>query len=297
MVTFTPDHCPPSSPRDEFDRAECPELQVLYILGPTSPQTWLPRALAETEFSRIRVVESPSLSLSLERLRETSFDIVLLDQDATPRPAHEVIPAIRCSAHDFQAILVLGESDDLPRAADYLAAGATGYLSLRLTTASELVWQMVLAAERSQLLAENEQLRAWQRRHEEHQQEEILSLLEEQTSVFAISARLREHRVDPPLTASPAVVDSLVTACRELLQAYVVMGRGHLAAEVRQLAQQLHASHIPLAELLHRFAQAMQGLIKVRGARSSRHIYDRGNLLLLDLLLQWADPLTQKDTP
>ena len=69
-----------------------------------------------------------------------------------------------------------------------------------------------------------------------------------------------------------------------------------MADEVQRLAERLHGESCSLAQTLHLFTLASQSLVRDRGARSSRHIFNRGNLLLLDLLLHWADPTPRKET-
>ena len=114
-----------------------------------------------------------------------------VDRDASDRPAAELMLAIQASTHEHQAVLVLADGDDRLEATDYLLAGATGYLSLRQTTTQELVWQLHAAAQRACLHVENFRLRAWQQRYREQEQREVLSLLEEQSAIFGVAARLR----------------------------------------------------------------------------------------------------------
>jgi DNA-binding NarL/FixJ family response regulator len=277
-------------------QAEPTELHLLYVRGPRSPADWLSRALDDCAPYRVRVVETPSLMLALEQLRTEVFDVVLLDCDTTARAPADVLQAIRCSANEHQAVLILGDDDDRRSAAAYLDEGASGYLSLRLTTPHELLWQVTLAAERGRLLAENQQLRAWQRRQEAHEQQETLKLLDEQQAIFRYGAPRCDYRGLSDSATESGRSARLAGRYRELLQAYVVMGRGQLTAEVERFAAELPRDGLPLSQLLDGFTEALRGLVRDRGGRSARHVYDRGNLLLLELLLKWADragqPLT-----
>ena len=60
-------------------------LQVLYVPGPQSPRNWLNEALATEQICDVILTETPSLTLALEKLREETFDAVLLDTDADSR--------------------------------------------------------------------------------------------------------------------------------------------------------------------------------------------------------------------
>jgi hypothetical protein len=264
-------------------------LNVLYIAGPLSPRDWLPKALSDGAAGAIDVTVTPSLLVGLEHLREQAFDVVVVDRDASDRSAADLMLAIHASTHEHQSVLVLSDHHDRTEAADYLLAGAAGYLLLHLTTIQELIWQLHSAAQLARLQVENQRLRSWQERYREHEQTEVLGLLDEQSQLFAIAAGLREHSASSgPLDAKTESI-RLQQAFRELLQAYVVMGRGQLTGEVQDVVNRLHAESHSLAATLHAFTKALRSLVQDRGARTSRHVLNRGNLLLLDLLLKWAD--------
>ncbi len=292
MVTYTPSVA--TSPEALAARAAGDELDVLYILGPGSPETWMQRALGN-ETDQIRVTESPALSVALEQLRKQAFDVIVIDRGASDRNAGEVLMAIRANTYEQQPVVVLSERADRDDAADFLMAGATAFLSLRVTTPREFVWQLQAAAAHGRWQREHQQLRAWQQRQIEQEQHEILGLLEEQSTVFGIAARLDDEAQASAGTALRHLPE-LAVSCRDLLQAYVVMGRGHLGREVERFAVELHNSQTPLARVLQAFTQAIQALVRDRGARSSRHVYNRGNLLLFDLLLRWSDLPPRKET-
>jgi CheY-like chemotaxis protein len=238
--------------------------------------------LEEAALDQIEITETPSFTAGLERLREQDYDVVLLDQDTSRRPAAELIAAIQAGTRPDQAVVVLADGDDRLLAADFLLAGANAYLSLRSTTTRELVCQLQRAARLSQLQAENRRLHSWQQRSGERDQEEVLDCLQEEERLiaqFATSSGITEFERPPTGRQN----------CGELLQAYVVMGRGGLDDEVRRLVVGWRAQDRPLAALLADFNAAHHALVQDRGGRSARHVLHRGNLLLLELLLSWTE--------
>jgi hypothetical protein len=237
----------------------------------------------------IDVQDCASLATGLEHLRAAPLDVVVIDRDISPRSPSEILLAIQTSTHEQQAVIVLSDDGQRQDAAEFLRAGAAAYLPLHSTTPAELAWQMHAAAERAALRRENQQLRAWQQRHSEQEQQEILCLLEEQAALLQqLATPLRSAASSPISQPTGDPPTRLKQLSHELLQAYVIMGRGHLAGEVRRFADRLHREGTPLATALQAFNEAIASQAADRGSRSLRHIYNRGNLLILDILLHWA---------
>jgi hypothetical protein len=265
-------------------------LQVLYILGPLSPRDWFERALDDGAAGDIQVTVTPSLSLGLEQLRERSYEVVVVDRDASDLAATDLLAAIHAGTHEHQAVLILAEGESRVDATDYLLSGANGYLCLRQTTTRELVWQLHAAAEQSRTQRQYQRLQARQSHADQIQKQEVLSLLEQQISRFTWATR----REDTPrlaadrLTTSPS--DGRQSG-RELLQAYLVMGQGQMADEVQRLAARIQSRGESLPAALLALAEAMHELVQDRGTRSARHVIDRGNLLMFDLVIAWASRL------
>jgi DNA-binding NarL/FixJ family response regulator len=270
-------------------------LDVLYLLGPASPRGWFARALSNQP-TPIEVRDCPSLAVGLEQLRAAPYDVVVLDRDVSDRPPAETMLAIQTSTHELQAVVVLSDDHQRHDAAEFLSGGAAAYLPLRTTTPAELAWQLQAAAERTVLRRENQQLRAWQQRHAEREHEAILELLKEQAAVFQAAAR-GDTSTHHTALGPPQLADRLREQCRELLQAYIIMGRGHLAGEVRRFTDRLHTEQIPLTEILETLNEAITRQAADRGSRSFRHIFNRGNLLILDVIVQWNARLPNAPLP
>lgn len=267
------------------DLAKTPQrLSLLYLSGVESPPDWLSRALRNSVDIEFRVCEVLSLAAMLEQFREAPYDVALVDEVATDRSPRELMDAVRSGAHHHQAVVVLTDSSDRRRAVDFLAAGAAAYLSARQTTPAELVWQLSRAAEQHRLASEAERLRGWCEGREAQECQAIHKLLEDETALVAALVH------DGPASA---VVDAAITqrlgqACGDLLQAYLLLGRDEMQSDVRHFAIRLRQTQLPLAHLLSDYLQAVQALVAQRGARSARHVLDRGHLLLLEILLSWT---------
>jgi hypothetical protein len=67
------------------------------------------------------------------------------------------------------------------------------------------------------------------------------------------------------------------------------MGSGNLAAELRRLAELLITAGLGARQTVELHLQVLQGLLQGLGARSTRHVMIRADLLVLELLMHLAD--------
>ncbi len=262
-----------------------PELRVLHIHGGSGPRGWLSAAFGGTGPCRVELTEAFDLASGLESLRNAVFDAVLVDEQIVGSDPSRVVASIRAGSRPRQPVLILSEDPDSDQAARCLEGGADAHLPIRWTTARELEWQVARAAERGQLLEENERLRQRDRQQRKLEREEALQLLAEQTELVADCATFAAHDV------SCDDKQWLRRELEELLRTYVLMGRGHLTDELTSLAARLEQEATPASVLLRVYLQVLQSLLLDLGSRSSRHVMNRGHLLLLQLLLT-----TQKKT-
>ncbi|MCP4193984.1 MAG: response regulator [Planctomycetaceae bacterium] len=228
------------------------------------------------------LTETPSLTLALEKLREETFDAVLLDTDADSRDCQSLIDAIRAGSHDHQAVILLGEETDSPLATHCYESGADGFVAVQTTIPRELIWQIARAAERGQLRAENWNLRRRQQRLQSMESDEVLRLTAELESIIRLGAPITE------LDHHSCSADDqwLERELRELIQAHVIMGSGNLRQEMDRFLDQLHQSHLTRYSVMTKYTTVLRSVLEDLGSRSSRHVYNRGNLLLLDLILK-----------
>jgi DNA-binding NarL/FixJ family response regulator len=253
-------------------------LHVLHIRSGGGPPDWLATALGGESTCRVRVTEVNQLAAGLQRLRSLAFDAVLVDRQVDVAEPHWMVEAIRAGSHPQLPVLVLGEEPDSEQATRCLEAGADAYLAVRRTTARELMWHLARAAERRRLIDENQRLQRRDQRQRDREREEALRLLTEQSELI--------ERCAPAIGAAGGVgADWLRQELRDLLRTYVLMGSGHLTDELERLAARLQQAATPPTVVLRTYLQVLQDLLVDLGSRSSRHVVNRGHVLLLHILL------------
>lgn len=251
-----------------------PSLRVLFVCEQSNMGHWVVDSLKQDRICNVRVSDSSNPLLALERLREESFDAVLVAHEGVQ--TLDWIEALRVGSTAVQPILVLGSVADREFSALCFESGADGFLTVDSITTRELIWHLARAAERRRLMEENERLRAVENRRRTVERDETLRILNEQRDVLAI-----EPVSDPP--------EWLAIRSRELLTTYVVMGSGQLAEEMDRYLRAIRSASIERVAVLRSFHNAMEAMVAELGTRSARHILNRGNMLLLESLLHLSD--------
>ncbi|MEM9186933.1 MAG: hypothetical protein AAGB00_10600, partial [Planctomycetota bacterium] len=76
---------------------------------------------------------------------------------------------------------------------------------------------------------------------------------------------------------------------RELIQAYVIMSAGQLSTELTAMANRLVAAGVSGRQAATLHVSQLQRVVRSLGARSARHVMNRADLLLVELLVHLAD--------
>jgi hypothetical protein len=97
--------------------------------------------------------------------------------------------------------------------------------------------------------------------------------------------RLPAGAPQPPVSLPP----ELPAHYRELLRIYVIMGSGNLAAELQRLADLLVATGLTAQQTLQLHLDVAEELVRGLGARSSRHVMTRADLLILEVMMCMAE--------
>ncbi len=94
-----------------------------------------------------------------------------------------------------------------------------------------------------------------------------------------------------PAATEPSVAlpPELTAHYRELLRIYVIMGSGNLADELRRLAGLLVAAGITARQTARMHLEVVAEMISGLGARSSRHIMTRADLLILEVMMHLGE--------
>jgi hypothetical protein len=91
---------------------------------------------------------------------------------------------------------------------------------------------------------------------------------------------------EPPSLDLP---ERLVAHYREMLRAYVVMGAGNLAEEMATLATMLTEADVSAQRTMQLHVHVLEELISSLGNRSARHVMNRADLLVLEIMAHLAD--------
>lgn len=286
-------------------------MKVLFITTLQHQRKWLDDALASDNASRVELSEAIGLTIGLTRLREEAFDAVLVLHQPEALDAVEAVAGLRAGGHE-QPLVVLSAAGEPDLAPLCYEAGADDFCAIAATTTRELLWTLARSIERRELLQENGRLRRaeHQRLDYEHQETERLlaqqRLLVEQLEQLrqsgasgeqadaarrpdTVPLRKRDYAELHELVGIGDLPPALVQHYRDLLRAYVIMGTGNLAREMSQLAELLAAADLSARQAMHLHVQVLEELVHHLGSRSARHVMNRADLLVLELLIHLAD--------
>lgn len=249
---------------------------------------------------------------ALVQLRRETFDGVIVLHDATetepPQDLAALLAAIRAGGHDGPLLLIAPRLEDrawlpvlefeaevfvTPLGAD--SPAVIGMLQRAIAQAARRAEHRRLAESLEQRLI---------REHDEAerlltQQQELLEKLQQLTTGSALPAATHARPPEPPdATADgpPAgtlaerfgeaadVPEEIGRLYEELLRTHVMMGTGGLQREVAQLAQALAELRISPRQAVTLHLRQVECLVAALGGRSRRHVLDRADLLILELM-------------
>ncbi|MGA2622045.1 MAG: hypothetical protein ABSF26_31015 [Thermoguttaceae bacterium] len=267
----------PACPSDAWKRLPA-RMKVLYITTAARPGRWLAEALAADSAAQVVLEEAVGQAAGLARLRDEVFDAVLVSHEPGELDALDLIEGSRAAGAE-EPIVVLGHASEQEMAVLCYEVGAEGYVSIPTTTTRNLIWVVARAVQRHRLARENERFRQVHQTRLEREQDEAGRLL-------AAEWTLVEHFAPLP---PPPFPPELIGQYRELLRAYVIMGNGNLSVELRPLAELLAAAGLTAPQAVQLHLSAVEQLVHGLGARSSRHVMARADLLLLEVVLYLAE--------
>ncbi|MDZ4778799.1 MAG: hypothetical protein SGJ19_00935 [Planctomycetia bacterium] len=282
-------------------------FRVLHIAPEGRADAWLAEAFAADNAVDVKLTEIAGAAAGLEQLNVASFDAVLVTHLDGVQDALAIVEGIRGAGGD-EALVILGAQPELEMAPLSFEVGADAYLSQRTTSTRGLLWTLTKAVERCRMVRENRRLSQLERsrlEREHHEAEHVLceqralvrdleSLhrrcedgTEDSEAVTSASAELASRNTLP--AAQNDLPAPLVAHYRELLRTHVIMGSGNLAEEMRLLAELLATAHISARQTLQLHLLALEELVRGLGARSTRHVLTRADLLVLEMMLYLAE--------
>lgn len=292
-------------------------IKVLHITTLQRTGGWLAQAFAADCAAEVLLKEAVGVTAGLSNLRDEVFDAVLVSHEPGALDALELIEGLRAGGND-EPMIILGAAPAAEMTALAYEVGADAYCCVAETTTRSLLWTFARAIERCQLLREHRRLiqLEQQRLAQEHQEAE--RLLAEQRALIAELECLRHGERDASLVGTgdasapsmaggarhvqtfhelpsapqnpqPEIPDRLLTHYRELLRAYVVMGAGNLAEEMSTLATMLADANVSAQWTMQLHVRVLEELIGSLGNRSARHVMNRADLLVLEVMAHLAD--------
>jgi hypothetical protein len=299
-------------------------MKVLYVTTLHRTGGWLAEAFAADCAAEIWLKEAVGVTSGLAHLRNEVFDAVLASHEPGVLDALDFIEGLRAGGND-EPMIILGTAPSSEMTALCYEVGADAYCCVAETTTRSLLWTFARAIERCQLVREHRRLvqAEQQRLANEHQEAE--RLLAEQRALIAELELIRDvnttsnsvhargvatviadcglrladsfnfnpqSEIRNPKSTSVTVSDlpdRLVAHYREMLRAYVVMGAGNLAAEMNTLANLLAGAGVSARRTMQLHVQVLEELIGSLGNRSARHVMNRADLLVLEVMAHLAD--------
>lgn len=281
-------------------------MKVLYVATLQRTGGWLSHALGTDGATQILLEEVVGITAGLAKLRDEAFDAILISHEPGVLDALDVVEGLRAGGHD-EPIIVLGSQP--PQELDALCyeVGASDYCCEAETTVRGLLWKFARAVEQNQLARENRRLRNAERLRLKQEHLEAQRLLEQQRLLITDLEKL--ERGEQPMAedtaqglddclASAAVTaktgplglpTDLVTHYHELLRTYVIMGVGNLSREMAELAEMLATFGVSAQLALQLHVSVLEELVRGLGVRSARHVMNRADLLVLEVIGHLAD--------
>ncbi len=275
-------------------------MKVLFITTSARPCSWLTEAFAADNATQITLEEVIGKAAGLIRLRDEVFDAVLVTHEPAELDALDLVEGLRGGGNEEPMILLGSEAPEHIDALCY-EVGADDYCCIGETTVRGLLWKFGRAIERHQLVRENRRLVQVERQRLQQEHSEAQRLLDQQRALIEDLHNLGEEnsqtedacdntetstqRTQLPTEFSPA----LVKHYRELLRAYVIMGVGNLADEMNTLADHLAGSGASAQRAVQLHVSVLEDLVQGLGNRSARHVINRADLLVLEVMGHLAD--------
>lgn len=276
-------------------------MRVLYITAPCRTGGWLAEAFASDSACQVRLEEACGAAEGLARLRDQTFDAVLVAHQPPALDALALVDGLRAGGAE-EPLIVLGGQSEQELSAVAFEVGADGYVCAHTATTRTLLWIVARATERHHLIRENRRLSQAERQRLEHEHHEARRILSEQRGVARDAhgpggTQVEAHE-DPAAAPGPcggneldalAVAEPLATHYRQMLRAHVMMGAGNLSAEMAALANLLAEAGVTAPQTMHLHVQALEDLVRGLGNRSARHVMTRADLLLVEVLVHLAE--------
>ncbi len=283
-------------------------MRVLFIHPGGDLGRRLPDTLARERLSEIVVDTARGAAEGMAKLRDHPYDAVLVAHRLHSLDALQFVEGLRGGGSD-EPVVVIGDDDPQQMVPLCYEAGADTYCHLASTTPRALIWSLARGIERNKLSRENRRLVLAEQQRLKHEHREAERLLQQQRSLISDLESLshgpgqadglpecdaeRGRPEDPPARSEPlepgTLSEELARRYRELLRAYVIMGTGNLADELAALVELLASAGVTARQTMQLHVDVVEELIHGLGNRSARHVMNRADLLVLELMVHLAE--------
>jgi len=269
-------------------------MHLLMVMGEGRESEWLTRVFTEDSVSQVTTENVEGQSAALIRLRDKSFDALLVHHDPGSLDAIVFLEALRAAEGEMLPATVVGNLPSSEMNVMCYEAGADSYVYLAQATVRELLWHIARGVERRELLAENLRLLNQQRQRLQIEHNEASHLLTQQRGLIWKLGQIcdvdaSQHSHDKDHGKATVDLTTFSNRYRDLLRTYIVMGSGSLNAELRSLADSLAAAGISAQQTLQIHLQILEETVQSLGNRSARHVMNRADLLILELMMHLCD--------
>jgi len=282
-----------------------PRMRTLFVAGRQRTGGWLADAFAADSATTVLLEESVGMADGLRRLREDSFDAVLISHEEHELDSLELLDGLRAGGGDEQPVVVLGTLSEQEMSALCYEAGADAYVCISTTTIRSLIWTVARAIERRRLMCDNRRLRQAESHRRKLEHDEATRLLAQQRAMLLgsqpLDGELSENgpsdsdgpRADGAerraLPLARPLARSLAARYQELLRTYVIMGSGNLAEEMSQFVELLASSQVTAHQAMLLHLDVLDEMIQGLGHRSARHVMNRADMLILEMMVCLAE--------
>ncbi|MAT15324.1 MAG: hypothetical protein CMJ46_08655 [Planctomyces sp.] len=238
----------------------------------------------------------------IAQVHEHEFDILILAIAHVNHFESQVQPLVQSirTSGNLDPVLLLSEQIQPRELARCYEANVEFLQSSLYWDAPALVPAIERARRRLQLAREHQ---TWGRERQQKLQQDHRDserILEQQRRMLddlRSLAHAAELDRDPPEYGSDARPRSaernffteLKSYYAALLRSYVVMGTGSLSEEIRQVVLQIEMCNLSVRETMALHLEQVEELVRGLGNRSSRHVMNRADMLILELLMHLAE--------
>lgn len=266
------------------------ELQLLFVGAEEPSWTLLTLELDRYGCTQPRFRWCSTLAEGAQHMGRERFDCIVIDDAGTPaaaaRPLElaDQLSAIRAAGCE-DPILVLSDRVDDP----WLIAAAAGEFELLVVRngwrSSALAPWIHTAMHRQTVARERAEIGAEGRQRLQREAGESWQLLDQRRQTAERLRRSLGSLRGPAAEGAAALADEY----RDLLRAAVVAGAHALEAETLRFTRGIVERGITAADLLQMHVAAVESLLRGLGSRSSRHVVQQTDLLVLEVLCRLAD--------